>query len=1075
MNRAGLKPTGLVAFLGGLLALVSNAEVASIVSKADADFFHQKIQPLLVENCFRCHSHSADKIKGGLMLDSLAGVLQGGDSGPVIVPGEPEKSLLIKAVRYTDADLQMPPKGKRLDAAQIADLERWVKLGASWPGADAKKTTGRSAKFTDEDRQWWAFQPVREPKVPEVRDAGWSRTAIDRFIFQKLTAEELKPSPEAERGALARRVSFDLWGLPPSPEDLDKFLADHSPNAYEKLIDRLLASPRYGERWARHWLDLVRYAESDGYRIDDYRPHSWRYRDYVIKSFNDDKPYDRFVREQLAGDEIDSNNPEMLVANSFLRHGIYEYNNRDARGQWTTILNDVTDVTSDVFLGLGMQCARCHNHKFDPILQKDYYRLQAFFAPMLPRQDLVLATAQQRAEYETKLAKWNKLTADVRRQIEDIEVTYRDKARAEAISKFPEDVQALIRKPVAERSAYEHQIAELAWRQVTHEYVRLDTRIKGADKDKLTELRKDLARYDGDKPEPLPSAFTVTDLGPVAPAVYLPKSKNTDPIEPGYLSLLDEKPATVRPVANAPNSTGRRTELARWLTKPENPLASRVIVNRVWQYHFGRGLVATASDFGRLGEKPSHPELLDWLASRFVKDGWSFKKLHRLILTSAVYRQSATAPASEKARLKDPENRWLWRMNTRRLDSEQIRDAILAATGELDLAMGGPSVDTTKPRRTIYTKVTRNTRDPMLDVFDAPEGFASTAQRNVTTTPTQALLMFNSQTLLQRAKVMAARLPTEGLSDKERVGIAYRLTFGRGPTSAEQAASVRFLEEQSRRIPPPRPTTIPFVADKMPYRKGKTAVLSPDNAMDRFEVACSPMMPGGDFTIEAFVLLKSLYEDASVRTIAAQWDGNQTRPGWALGVTSKKSMNRPQTLVLQLSGGSGETGGYEPVFSGLHIELNKPYFVAASLRLAETGEDGVVFYAKDLSNDDEPMQVARASHKVTASLRSEASFTMGGRQDDANHLWDGLIDDVRLSNSALLLEQLLLTSEALSERTVGYWQFETAATYFKDASGRGNDIRVKTAPPEAKPDPRAAALADFCHVLLNANEFLYVD
>src|SRR5688572_16088417 len=717
-----LRWLGLLVCLGG-----ANADGAASLPQQGERLFKSTIQPIFAEHCHKCHSHDADKIKGGLVVDSLSGLLTGGDSGPAIVPGEPEKSLLIKAIRYTDEELQMPPKGKKLSEEQVRALTEWVKLGASWPGSETNSARVRG-RITDEDRKWWSFQPLRKSFwTGTAPDAGWVRNDIDRFIWQKLEAEGLKPSPEASRQTLIRRVSFDLTGLPPTPSEVAEFITDSSSDAYEKVVDRLLASPRYGERWARHWLDLVRYAESDGYRIDDYRPHSWRYRDYVIKSFNDDKPYDRFVREQLAGDEVDPNNPEMLVANSFLRHGIYEYNNRDARGQWTTILNDVTDVTSDVFLGLGMQCARCHNHKFDPILQKDYYRLQAFFAPMLPRQDLVLATTTQRAEYEQKLAKWNALTADLRAQIEEIEITYRDKARAEAISKFPEDVQALIRKPAAERTPYEHQIAELAWRQVTHEYVRLDTRIKGADKDKLTELRKELARYDADKPEPLPPAFTVTDLGLVAPAVFLPKGKNPEPIEPGYLSLLDENPAAVRPVPNAPNSTGRRTELARWLTQPDNPLTARVIVNRIWQYHFGRGLVATASDFGRLGEKPSHPELLDWLATRFVKEGWSFKKLHRLILTSAVYRQSGTAPAPENARVKDPENRWLWRMNTRRLDSEQIRDAILAATGELEFSMGGPSVDTSKPRRTIYTKVMRNTRDPMLDVFDAPEGFASTA------------------------------------------------------------------------------------------------------------------------------------------------------------------------------------------------------------------------------------------------------------------------------------------------------------------------------------------------------------
>jgi hypothetical protein len=1067
MKRTCLKQTRLLRFFGAfLLVLPTHA------AQPDPAAF-TRIEPLLRENCFKCHSHSADKIKAGLVVDSLAGLLQGGDRGPAVIPGDVEGSLLIKAVRYTDPDLQMPPRGKQLSMAQIKDLEEWVKLGAPWPPSNKKPE--RSAKFTDEDRQWWAFQPVRPPPVPEVHDGGWSRSPVDKFVFQKLAAEGLTPSPEADRAALARRLYFDLWGLPPAPEELDRFLADESPEACEKLIDHLLASPHYGERWARHWLDLVRYAESDGYRIDDYRPHAWPYRDYVIRSFNTDKPYDRFVREQLAGDEIDPGNPEMLVANSFLRHGIYEYNNRDARGHWTTILNDVTDVTSDIFLGLGLQCARCHNHKFDPILQRDYYRFQAFFAPMLPRQDLVLATARQRAEYEGKLAKWNELTSDIRRQIDEIESVYRDKARVEAIIKFPEDIQAMIHKPKAERTPYEHQIAELAWRQVTHEYVRLDTRIKSPDKEKLAALRQELARYDSDKPEPLPPAFTVTDVGPTAPAVFIPKGGNRESIEPGYLTLLEEKPARIRPVGAALNSTGRRSELARWLTQPDNPLATRVIVNRIWQYHFGRGLVATASDFGRLGERPTHPELLDWLATRFVKDGWSFKKMHRLILASSVYRQSATAPPPEAARMKDPENRWLWRMNNRRLDSEQIRDALLAVSGELDLTMGGASVDVSNPRRTIYTKVMRNTRDPLLDAFDAPEGFASTAQRNVTTTPTQALLMFNSATLLQRAKALAGRLQQLGLPDPDRVGEAYRLAFGRKPTDEEQAAGMRFLREQAGRIPTPRATTIAFVSDKMPYREGKAALLSPSSPMHRFEVACPATKPTGEFTIEAFILLKSVYEDGSVRTIAAQWDGDKAHSGWALGVTGRQSKHKPQTLVLQLNDPSGSDGGYEAVFSGLHIDLNKPYFIAAAVQLSQTNENGVIFYTKDLSNDDEPMQVARIPHQVTALRPTEAMFTMGGRQREANHFWDGLLDDVRLSTAALRQEQLLLTSEAVNEQTVGYWQFETPSTYRKDGSGRGHDIQPRMALPSAKADPKAAALADFCQVLLNANEFLYVD
>src|SRR6185503_1424661 len=365
------------------------------------------------------------------------------------------------------------------------------------------------------------------------------------------------------------------WGLPPTPEQIDSFVADKSPDAYEKLVDKLLASPRYGERWARHWLDLVRYADSDGYRIDDLRPTAWRYRDYVITAFNNDKPYDEFVREQIAGDEMTPRTPERLIATGYLRHWIYEYNNRDVVGQWNTILNDITDTTSDVFLGLGVQCARCHDHKFDPILQKDYYRLQAFFAPFLPREDIDVGTDAERAEYQAKISKWEEMTKDIRRQIAEVEAPYRKKAQGVILPKFIEETLALINKPVAERTPWEHQIAELAYRQVTYEEYRM--KITGADdKEKHVALLKQLAKFDEFKPAPLPSALIATDVGATAPSLFIPK-KPQQPVEPGLLSVFDERPMTILPPPGMTNTTGRRTELAHWLTSPENPLTTRVI------------------------------------------------------------------------------------------------------------------------------------------------------------------------------------------------------------------------------------------------------------------------------------------------------------------------------------------------------------------------------------------------------------------------------------------------------------------------------------------------------------------
>ncbi|MCI0638061.1 MAG: PSD1 and planctomycete cytochrome C domain-containing protein [Gemmataceae bacterium] len=770
------------------------------------EFFEKKVRPLFEANCFACHSHKAGKNKGGLVVDSRGSIVKGGESGAAIVPGHPEKSILLKAVGYEDDELRMPPKGK-LAAADITLLHEWVKMGAPWPGSSQEKTLRTPGQITDEDRRWWAFQPVKSVGVPEVADPAWQMNPIDRFILSRLTKEGLKPSPPAERVALLRRLFFDLVGLPPTPEEIDAFVCDKSSDAYEKLVDRLLASPRYGERWARHWLDLVRYAESDGFRADEYRPNAWHYREYVIKAFNDDKPYNQFVREQLAGDELDPDNPDFLAATGFLRHTIYEYNQRDARTQWQNMLDDVTDVTADVFLGLGMGCARCHDHKYDPILQKDYYRLQAFFAAMMPR-DAPLATAKQRAEYEERLKAWEEKTAAVRAKIAAFEANERVKAAEQATIKFPPDIQVMMRKPEAKRDPLEKQLAGLAYRQVTYEFDHIDKYFKDPQKKEYQALKKELAAFDSIKPKPLPVGLTMTDVGPEAPVTRLPR-KNAQPLAPGFLSVFDEGPAKIAPPPLGV-TTGRRLALAQWLTRPEHPLTSRVIVNRVWQYHFGRGLISTSNDFGKLGEAPSHPELLDWLALRFVQEGSSLKKLHRLMVTSQVYQQSALdsplAPGgrggggAETALKKDPENRLWSRMNTRRLDAEQIRDAILAVNGKLDLSMGGPSVAPSQPRRTIYTKVQRNTRDPLLDVFDSPEGFTSTALRNVTTTPTQALLMLNSPFMQEQAKAFAERVLGEKQGDP--ITRAYRLAFGRTPSDAEVKQATAFVEEQCRRIEP---------------------------------------------------------------------------------------------------------------------------------------------------------------------------------------------------------------------------------------------------------------------------------
>ena len=486
-----------------LIALLVAATGPSGIAAGDGPtaeqirFFETEVRPVLTGNCLKCHG--PEKQKGGLRLDSAEAALRGGESGLAVVPGKPLESLLIEAINHEG--LEMPPNGQ-LAAEQRAALIRWVEMGAPWPGAAGPATVAstttpsRERTISDQDRAFWSFQPPHRPEVPAVTDSGWSRNPIDRFVFAGLAAAGLDPAPDADRRALIRRVHFDLTGLPPTPEEIEAFAADSSPMAFEALVDRLLASPRYGERWARHWLDLVRYAESDGYNQDAYRPQAWLYRDYMIRALNADKPYDRLVLEQLAGDELAPGDPEMTIATSYFRLGTYEYNQSDVREQFRTILDDITDVTADVFLGLGMGCARCHDHKYDPILQKDYYRLQAFFAPLLPRDDLPLAGATEVLEYQRKLAVWEEMTAAIRQQIDAIERPYRERLANVGLKKVPPDVRELVRKSLAERTPLEQQIVFFANRLIDRERAKFKgSSLKGEQGQRWQALQKQLAGF----------------------------------------------------------------------------------------------------------------------------------------------------------------------------------------------------------------------------------------------------------------------------------------------------------------------------------------------------------------------------------------------------------------------------------------------------------------------------------------------------------------------------------------------------------------------------------------------------
>lgn len=665
-----------------------------------------------------------------------------------------------------------------------ATLDAWVQI----PKPRAR------GPIREDERAWWAFQPLR-PGCPPAGAPG-DANAIDAWVRAGLASAGRTMSMPAEPRVLVRRMSLDLTGLPPEPEAVEGFerevLELGLREATGRLADRLLASPAYGERWARLWLDLVRYAESDGYRVDDPRPNAWRYRDWVIAAANADLPYDQFVQAQLAGDELWPEDPvRARVATSYFRHGIYEYNNRDARGQWQTILNDITDVTADVFLGVSLQCARCHDHKYDPLLQKDYFRLQAFFAPLVQRDDLPAATAAEVAAHESAMAAWRAKAGPALAAIEEIEARARARAERGAMSRLPEDVQELMKRPASGRTPLEERVARLAFRQVEYEWARLESHVKKEDKEPLAQLRAQLAAIQRERPKPLPGAMTISELAGPAPEVRMPKGEC---VEPGFLSVLDPGPAKFGGAGVPPGTSGRRTALARWMTSRGNPLVPRVIANRVWQQHFGTGLVASGNDFGLLGERPSHPELLDWLAQELVESGWSLKRLHRLIVTSAAYGQAGARVGADG---RAPDTRRLEGYPLRRLDAEQLRDSLLAVSGELRKAAGGPAADARQPVRAVYTKVLRNTRDALLGVFDSPEQFCSTARRNTTTTPLQALHLMNSRFVEERARAVASWVAEREATAGGRVELAYRRVLGRSPTVEEQGRAVEFLGRQA--------------------------------------------------------------------------------------------------------------------------------------------------------------------------------------------------------------------------------------------------------------------------------------
>jgi Protein of unknown function (DUF1553)/Protein of unknown function (DUF1549)/Planctomycete cytochrome C len=714
------------------------------------EFFENRIRPLLAEHCYKCHSSESAKVKGGLRLDTRENLRKGGDSGQVLIPGNPDKSLLVQAVRYTNPDLQMPPKGERLTDAQVASIEDWVRMGAPDPRADNRASGGPGRNQSGRDH--WAFQPVRTPAVPQVKMADWVQTPVDAFILEKLEAQGMKPSPAAEKRTLIRRATFDLTGLPPTPEEVRDYLEDDSAGAFEKVVDRLLKSPRYGERWGRHWLDVARYADTKGEvkkRLEDeHYPFAWTYRDYVVRSFNEDKPFNRFVIEQIAADKLPAaqKDPSLLAALGFLTVG-NRYNNRR-----NDIINDQIDVVTKGFLGLTVTCARCHDHKFDPIPTEDYYSLHGIFnSSREPEFEPLLGPAPDTREYQEYFAKRTALAREI-------------KAATASL-------RALRGKDAATRT----QRREL--------------------QKKRGQLMTQAARLDMTDPGSPPRAMALVDVGrPTDSRVFLRgEAENKGEVVPRrFLEILS---GPDRPLYRKGSG---RLELAQAIADPANPLTARVLVNRVWQHHFGTGLVPTPDDFGAQSEPPSHPELLNYLAHEFVAGGWSIKKLHRLIMLSSVYQQRSVNNDAY-ARI-DPRNRLLWRFNVRRLEFEALRDSILAVGGQLDVTPGGPPEDLGKggfsTRRTLYVYLDRNNVPEVMNHFDFANPDMPTGKRYETIVPQQALFLMNSPLVIEQARHVVERADFVALTeDRERIDYLYEWLFQRPPRAEELALGRQFVEE----------------------------------------------------------------------------------------------------------------------------------------------------------------------------------------------------------------------------------------------------------------------------------------
>jgi len=898
---------------GNLRRVAGIASIASLVlltlhsqtAAQKTPITDKEIRPIL-DRCLQCHGEAIQMSK--LDLRTREGILKGGEKGPAVVPGDSAGSLLYKRITGQQQPVMPMPPVPALSSTEIALVKDWIDQGAQWtaaataapaPAPTSAATGGYKEKqLTDKDRQWWAFQsPVRHP-APHVADERWSRNPIDAFVRDMLTKKGLEPAPEADKRTLIRRAYLDLVGLLPPPAEVEKFVNDPSPKAYENLIEKLLASPHYGERWGRDWLDVARYADSSGFEFDITVENGWRYRDYVIKAFNEDKPYNQFIIEQLAGDELDHPTFDSLTATSFYRIGPrVRFREKNYPSYRYDYMDDMVRTTFQGFMGLSVNCARCHDHKFDPITRMDYYRSVAAFWGYVDY-DHPLAPKEKVAEYERIKKDLEKQITPLQQEIARIEKPYREKQREQqiqdALKKFPEDIQLAIKTPEAQRTAGQKLLvaqvlispedanpdmitadlnatakskAQAKANQVFgvaggEGYNRRGLKLSPEDEAKRKALQTQIETIAERMPDPLPTADGVRDgdyrltpdgLGDSTipgtgrptydvkccyipqpgqkyevPPVYFAAAgddikfnESTFPVQPGFLQVLSK--GTPPPAVDPPKRTdyvtsGRRRALAEAIASPDNPLTARVMINRIWGWHFGRGIVATPGNFGKMGELPSNPELLDWLATEFVRQGWSIKQMQRLIMTSETYKMaSAYYQATDLE--KDPTNVYLWRFPVRRLEAEIIRDSVLDASGDLNLKAGGPaffpsiplSVRADQPRgtwemtkegpdtwrRSVYAYIKRGLKYPMFEVYDLPDLNTTCERRSVSTVPTQALTMLNNEFMLIQADHFAQRVWKEaGNNPAEQVKTIYRIAFSRDPNQKELDSNLAFLSKQ---------------------------------------------------------------------------------------------------------------------------------------------------------------------------------------------------------------------------------------------------------------------------------------